>query len=196
MDPNQAPALVNTDPAYHGGLDAVNRGMVLLVNASKPAGWLNGAGDGTQTGDTGNAGNGTLKVLPAPPGEPYVAAGCDFFVAGDFDLDYVGSVCAGYGTLTNDATSVKTVPVTTDAERMALSDYVFIRLAAPFTVDPDSGSFSYPLQSLEYAGSANASALQPVIDARDAIAAWNLAHPSPPRGPRSSWAWTPAGRRW
>jgi len=154
--------------------------MVLLVNASKPAGWLNGTGDGTQTGDPGNAGNGSLKVLPAPPGSPYIAAGCDYFIAGDFDLNYVGSVSTGYGTMTNGTSSVKLVPVSTDAERMALSDYVFIRLAAPFTVDPDSGSFSYPLQSLEYAGSANASALQPVIDARDAIAAWNVAHPTSP----------------
>ena len=38
--------------------------MVLLVNAAKPAGWLNGTGDGTQTGDKGNAGNGTLQGAP------------------------------------------------------------------------------------------------------------------------------------
>ena len=91
---------------------------------------------------------------------------------------------------------MKTVPVTTDAERMALSDYVFVRIAAPFTVDPDSGSFSYPLQSLEYAGNANAAALQPVVDARSAITAWNQAHPTSPRRPRSSSAWTPDGPRW
>ncbi len=172
VDPAQAPALVNTDAAYTAGLDAMNRGMVLLVNAAKPVGWLNGAGDGTQTGDKGNAGNGTLKVLPAPPGEPYVAAGCDYFVAGDFDLDYVRSVSAGYGNLTNDSPNVKGVPVTTAAQRMALSDYVFVRVAAPFTADPDSGAYDYSLQSLEYGPNANAAALQAVADARAAIAGW------------------------
>lgn len=172
VDPALAPAVVNSDAAYTGGLDAMNRGMVLLLNADKPVGWLNGAGDGTQTGDKGNAGNGTLKVLPAPPGEPYVSAGCDYFVAGDFDLDYVRSVSAGYGNLTNDAPNVKGVPVSTAAERMALSDYVFVRIAAPFTSDPDSGSYDYSLQALEYGPSANASALQPVAAARSAITAW------------------------
>lgn len=173
VDPAQAPVVVNSDAAYTGGLDAMNRGMVLLLNAAKPAGWLNGVGDGTQTGDKGNAGNGTLKVLPAPPGEPYVSAGCDYFVAGDFDLDYVRSVSAGYGNLTNDAPNVKGVPVTTAAERMALSDYVFIRVAAPFTSDPDSGSFDYSLQSLMYGSSANAAALDAVAAARSAIDSWS-----------------------
>ncbi len=172
VDPALAPQLVNSDAAYTGGLDAMNRGMVLLLNEAKPAGWLNGAGDGTQTGDKGNAGNGSLKVLPAPPGEPYVSAGCDYFVAGDFDLDYVRSVSAGYGNLTNDAPNVKGVPVTTAAQRMALSDYVFIRVAAPFTTDPDSGAYDYSLQSLEYGPNANASALQAVAAARAAITAW------------------------
>jgi len=172
VDPAQAPVLVNTDPSYQAGLDAMNRGMVLLVNVDKPAGWLNHNGDGTQTGDKGNAGNGTLKVLPAPPGEPYVAAGCDYFIAGDFDLDYVRSVSAGYGNLTNDAPNVKGVPVTTAAQRMALSDYIFVRIAAPFSSDPDSGTFNYSLASLEYASNANAAALQAVADARAAIAGW------------------------
>ena len=174
VDPAQAPALVNTDEAYNGGLDAMNRGMVLLVNVTKPSGWLNGEGNGTQTGDPYNAGNGTLKVLPAPPGIPYgPLPASDFFVGGDIDLDYVRSVSAGYGNLTHDALNVKGVPVTTAAQRMALSDYVFIRIAAPFTSDPDSGSFDYSLESLEYGSNANASALQAVADARAAISAWS-----------------------
>lgn len=171
VDAAQAPALCNTDLAYQGGLDAMNRGMVLLHNAAKPSGWLNGAGDGTQTADKGNAGNGSLKVLPAPPGEPYVSAGCDYFVAGDFDLDYVRSVSAGYGNLTNDSPNVKGVPVSTAAQRMALSDYVFVRIAAPFTADPDSGALGYALPSLEYAGN-DPAVLAPVAAARAAIQAW------------------------
>jgi len=182
VDPAQAPVVVNSDAAYTGGLDAMNRGMVLVLNADKPTGWLNGTTcppiptgspcPGTQTGDKGNAGNGTLKVLPAPPGEPYVAAGCDYFVAGDFDLDYVRSVSAGYGNLTNDAPNVKGVPVSTAAERMALSDYVFVRVAAPFSSDPDSGSYDYSLQSLMYGTSDNAAALDALAAARSAIDGW------------------------
>ncbi len=171
--PSQAPLLVNTDTSRNAGLDALSRGMVLVVNAAKPAGWLNHLGDGTQTGDKGNAGNGSLKVLPAPPGEPYVAAGCDYYIAGDFDLDYVRSVSQGYGNLTNDAPNVKGVVVTTAAQKMALSDYVFIRIAAPFTSDPDSGAYDYSLQSLQYGSNANAAALQPIADARAAITAWS-----------------------
>lgn len=174
-----APSLVNGDTAYTTGLDAMNRGMVLLLNATKPVGWLNGTlGDGTQIGDKGNAGNGTLKVLPAPPGEPYVAAGCDYYVAGDFDLDYVRSVSAGYGTLTNDAATVKLVAAPTPAAKMALSDYVFIRVAAPFTSDPDSGAYDYSLQSLEYGPNANADALAAVAAARAAIDSWTGTLPS------------------
>lgn len=171
VDATKAPSLCNTDVAYQAGLDAMDRGMVLLVNKAKPAGWLNGKGDGSQSSDKGNAGNGSGKVLPAPPGEAYVAAGCDYFVAGDFDLDYVRSVSAGYGTLTNDATSVKGVPVTTAAQRMALSDYIFVRIAAPYTRDPDSGSLKESLASLEYAGN-SATVLDPVAAARAAIATW------------------------
>jgi beta-glucosidase len=172
VDPARAPALANTDAAYQAGLDAMNRGMVLLVNEAKPAGWLNGAGDGTQVADKGNAGNGTLKVLPAPPGEPYVAAGCDYFVAGDFDLDYVRSVSAGYGNLTNDAPNVKGVTVTTAAQRMALSDYVFIRIAAPAAADPDSGPLGLPTPSLSYAGT-DLAPMAPVQAARAAIDGWS-----------------------
>jgi len=169
IDEAQAPALVNTDPSYRAGLNAMNRSMVLIVNKDKPEGWLNGQGDGTQTEDKGNAGNGTMKVLPAPPGEPYVAAGCAYFVMGNFDLDYVRSVSAGYGELTNDATSIDDVPVSTAAERIARSDYVFIRIDAPYSYDPDSGSLGHGKSSLEYAGADNADALAPLIQARNAI---------------------------
>jgi beta-glucosidase-like glycosyl hydrolase len=171
VDAAKAPSLCNTDTAYQTGLDAMNRGMVLLVNKAKPSGWLNGKADGTQTSDKGNAGNGSGKVLPAPPGEPYVAAGCDYYVAGDFDLDYIRSVSAGYGTLTNDATSVKNVPVTTAAQRMALSDYIFIRIASPFLRDADSGALAQPMSALTYASTAP-TLLDPVIEARAAIKAW------------------------
>ncbi len=172
VDAAAAPTLVNTDLSYRAGLDAMTRGMVLLVNADKPSGFLNGAGDGTQSGDKGNAGNGSMKVLPAPPGEPYVSAGCSFFILGDFDLDYVRSVSAGYGELTNDATSIKGVTVTTPAQRMALSDYVFIRMTTPFTRDADSGALNLPTPLLEYAGAANASELADIATAKAAIAAW------------------------
>lgn len=172
VEPAKAPQSINTDLSYRAGLDAMNRGAVLLVNVAKPTGFLNGNGDGTQVGDKGNAGNGSLKVLPAPPGEPYVAAGCSYFIMGDFDLDYVRSVSAGYGELTNDATSIKGVPVTTAAERIALSDYVFIRIAPPFTKDPDSGALDLPTPSLEYAGAANAEELDDLVAAKAAIAGW------------------------
>lgn len=172
VDAERAPAYCNTGIARPGGLDAMNRGLVLLVNVDKPDGWLDGDGDGTQTGDKGNAGNGSGKVLPAPPGQPYVAAGCDYFVAGDFDLDYVKSVSTGYGNLTNDSPIVKGVAVDTDAERMALSDYVFVRIAAPATHDPDSGELDLPLPSLTYAGN-DPAVLAPVAAARAAIDGWS-----------------------
>ncbi|MCB9735147.1 MAG: glycoside hydrolase family 3 protein [Deltaproteobacteria bacterium] len=169
VDPSAANALVNTDPSYRAGLNAMNRSMVLLVNADKPAGWLNSGGDGTQTGDKGNAGNGSLKILPAPPGEPYVRAGCSYFILGDFDLDYVRSVSAGYGELTNDATEIDGVPVTTPEQRIARSDYVFIRVPAACTADPDAGALTTCGPSLTYAGSENADVLDLLGYVRDAI---------------------------
>lgn len=172
VDPEQAPALANNDVHYRAGLKAMNRSLVLVYNADKPTDFLNGAGDGTQTGDKGNAGNGTMKVLPAPPGEPYVSAGCAYYVAGDVDLDYVRSVSNGYGLLTNDVQNLKDIDVSTPAERMALSDYIFIRAEAPFTPDPESGSLNYPLSSLEYEDAANEATLAPVDEALAAIAAW------------------------
>jgi beta-glucosidase len=171
VDPTQAPIVVNSVAAYQAGLDAMNRSMVLVVNALKPANWLNGGGDGTQTADKGNAGNGTLRILPAPPGEPYVRAGCRYFVMGNFDLDYVRSVSAGYGEMTNDATLIDGVPVTTDAEKIARSDYVFVRLDAPHTTDPDAAPFDWSLESLLWGTNANAAELDDVTFARDAIQA-------------------------
>ncbi len=174
VDAAQAPALCNTDLSYRAGLGALDRSMVLVINASKPAGWLNHNGDGTQTGDKGNAGNGSGLVLPAPPGEPYVSAGCRYYVgAGNIDLDYVRSVSAGYGELTNDESVINSVPVSTEADKMAASDYIFIRINTPYTYDTDSGPLNYSKASLEYASAenspANAALLQPVIDARAAI---------------------------
>lgn len=171
VDETQAAAIVGqfNDTHYRASLNASNASMVLIVNKDKPEDFLNGDGDGTQTEDKGNAGNGTMKVLPAPPGEPYVAAGCAFFVAGNIDLDYVRSVSAGYGELTNDAPSIGGVPVTNAAERMANSDYVFVRVSTPFTYDADSGSLGHATASLEYAGADNADALAPLAAARAAI---------------------------
>lgn len=178
VDPEQAPALANTDAAYRAGLRVMGRSLVLLKNAQKPANWLNGDGDGTQVGDKGNAGNGTLKVLPAPPGEPYVSAGCTYFILGNFDLDYVRSVSAGYGLLTNDVLSINDIPVDTPEARMAMSDYIFIRIDAPTTADPDSGALGLPTQDLEYAQADNADQLAPVRAARAAVDSWSGAVPS------------------
>jgi hypothetical protein len=90
---------------------------------------------------------------------------------GNFDLDYVRSVSAGYGEMTNDATVIDGVPVTTDAEKIARSDYVFVRLDAPHTTDPDAAPFDWSLESLLWGTSANAAELDDVTFARDAIQA-------------------------
>lgn len=169
VDAARAPSQTNTDASYRAGLRALDRGYVMLKNADKPAGWLNGQGDGTQTGDKGNAGNGSRKVLPAPPGEPYVVAGCSYFIAGHFDLDYIRSVSTGYGELTNDATSIKEIPVSTPEERIPLSDYVFFRLDTPFTQDPDAGNIDLPLASLSWMGAGNAAELGELAAIRAAI---------------------------
>lgn len=146
----------------------MNRGMVLLMNDSKPAGWLVGGGDGTQTGDKGNAGNGSMRVLPAPPGEPYVRAGCNYYIMGSLDIDYVTSVAAGYGTLTNSASSINGVATDNAAARIALSDYVFVRIDAPTTLDPDSGTLGLPDATLGY----TSAQLSELAAARTAIDAW------------------------
>jgi hypothetical protein len=51
---------------------------------------------------------------------------------------------------------------------MALADYVFVRIAAPYTPDPESGPLGHALPSLEYAGN-DASVLAPIAAARAAI---------------------------
>ena len=163
---------------YSASLTAMDASMVLVTNATKPNGWLEGMGDGTQMGDKGNAGNGSQRVLPAPPGEPYVSAGCKFFVgAGNLSLDYVSTVAAGYGELTNYEDKIAGANTPTDSDKMAASDYIFIRISAPFTADTDSGPLNYSLASLQYKSSdnnaVNAAYLQPIIDARNAI----MSHP-------------------
>ncbi|MCA9668490.1 MAG: glycoside hydrolase family 3 protein [Myxococcales bacterium] len=163
VDDSAAAGLVNTTAAKTAGQTAMDHAIVLLVNQTKPSGFLNGGGDGTQTGDKGNAGNGTMKVLPAPPGEPYVAAGCSYFMMGNVDWDFVFESSAGFGELTN------FLPGKTDEERIALSHYVFILLDAPFTADPDSGPLELAKSSLEYATNANASVLAQIATARAAI---------------------------
>ena len=179
VDVTQAAPTVVTGGGYLGGLDAMDRSMVLVVNGPKPSNWLNGSGDGTQSGDTGNAGNGSGHILPAPPGQVYVAAGCNFYIAGDFLLDFVRSVSAGYGNLLNDATSIAIpsgdpahptiVPLNSDADRMSWADYVLIRVAAPCSPDAASGPLNYCATSLQYAGADNSAELAPLATARAAI---------------------------
>ena len=152
VDPTKAAGAVATDVEYQASLSAFNKSQVLLLNTNKPAGFLNGTGDGTQTGDKGNAGNGSGKVLPAPPGAPYIAAGCAYYVAGNFDLDYVRSVSAGYGELTNDETTVYGYATPTPELRAARADYVFVRVSSPFVADPDSGALNLPQPSLTWSG--------------------------------------------
>jgi hypothetical protein len=60
---------------------------------------------------------------------------------------------------------------------MALSDYIFVRIAAPYTRDPDSGGFDYSLDSLMYAGN-DPAVLAPVAAARAAIDGWHGTPPS------------------
>lgn len=168
VDEAKAPSLTNADAAKRGGWAAQGDGMVLILNKAKPAGWLNGSGDGSQQADKGNAGNGTGLVLPAPPGEPYVAAGCAYFIGGNFDLDYVRSVSAGYGELTNDSNSIGGKTVSTAEQRMANSNYVFIRVSPPCEQDAASGSLKHCTTSLEY-GPMSVDPLAEVRAARAAI---------------------------
>ncbi|MFT3913344.1 MAG: glycoside hydrolase family 3 N-terminal domain-containing protein [Anaeromyxobacteraceae bacterium] len=160
----------HTAEMYQQSLYAMWGGMVLLRNVQKPAGFLNGGGNGTQTNDPFNAGNGTLKVLPAPPGTAYLLLSNFAYFAGDFDLEYVNSVSSGYTSMMNGARVCgwSSTPVTTDAERMACSDYVFVRVKAPWTLDPDAGALGLPTGSLSYAAT-DAEILAPVAAARAAI---------------------------
>jgi len=159
------PVPASASPAAdEAALRAMYGGMVLLRNVQKPAGWLNGSGDGTQTGDWHNAGNGTLRVLPAPPGIDYVGSSRPtwFYVGGGFDLDWVDSVSSGYGVLVN---RLATFAAMTEGEKMAASDYVIVRIRTPWPVDPDSGPLGLPLPSLGW----DPAALAPVAAARAAL---------------------------
>ncbi|TNF36954.1 MAG: hypothetical protein EP329_04350 [Deltaproteobacteria bacterium] len=59
--------------------------------------------------------------------------------------------------------------VSTAAERIANSNYVFIRIDAPYSADPDSGDLDYSVASLEYASNDNADVLDDLEFARQAI---------------------------
>ena len=71
--------------------------------------------------------------------------------------------------------------------RMALSDYVFIRIAAPFTADPDSGAFACRSRSLELRRQRQRRALASRSPTR---APPSTPGPAPARRRRSWWAWT------
>ncbi len=196
VDPNEAGNQINTTVSKDAGYASMYRSIVLLLNKNKPAGFLNGIGDGTQTGDPGNAGNGSGKVLPAPPGQVYVAPGCSFYLmpptlddprtqAGNIDWNFVLANSGGYGELTNFVSQITDPrvsdpgvrpssicpinPADTDAKKIACSNYVFLFIDTPYTADPDSGSLELPEQSLEYANNANADLLDFLQTARAAI---------------------------
>jgi beta-glucosidase len=148
VDANAAQGVVLASKGVSAGRQASADGLVVLVNEDKPAGWLDPYVDGQPT--AGNAGNGTGKVLPAPPGIPYEAPGCNFYVGGDVDLNYVRSVYEGYGYLCNDMGTIGGKVADTEAKKMAYCDYVFVRVKAPHVDDPDTGTLGLPLASLEY----------------------------------------------
>lgn len=183
-----AAGLYDPTAARSAGYRAMYRSIVLLLNEDKPSGFLTGPG-------TGNAGNGTGKVLPAPPGTPYISSGCSFYVmpgrseptsqAGNVEWSWLIANSTGFGELTNFAPAITDPrennpaqrpmsdcpidPPFTDAERIACSNYVFIIIDTPYTADPDSGSLALPEQSLEYASNDNADVLDYIQSARDAI---------------------------
>lgn len=190
VDPSEAKGIIESVVSESSGYAAMYRSIALLVNEDKPSDFLNGAGDGTQTGDPGNAGNGSLKVLPAPPGQVYVAAGCSYFLmpsslddprtqAGNIDWDFVIESSTGYGELTNFVTQISDPrdndlpcplnPADTQAKKIACSNYVFVFMDTPYSADPDSGSLELSEQSLEYASNDNADVLGLIQTARDAI---------------------------
>jgi beta-glucosidase len=177
VDAAQARFVCNDPDTASAALDAMDRSMVLVLNAHKPAGWLlNGdqpGEDGTQTGDKNNSGNGTNLVLPAAPGIAYGPTASAYYIAGNFDLGWVGNNSAGYGLMTNNETIIRTVPTPTRADRIAASDYYFVRINAPATLDPDSGPLNYCKASLEYTSDENKAVndalLAPIRDARAAI---------------------------
>jgi len=155
--------------------------LVLLKNADKPIGWLNGSGDGSQSDDPGNAGNGSGKVLPAPPGQKYVWHGASYFIGSGIDLAFVRTLAAGghYGELTNDETTVgcEGAPDCTQCDaptvekRIACSNYFFTRIPSPVAADPDSGPLGLPGQALSWSGNDLTSALAELAAARAAITA-------------------------
>jgi beta-glucosidase-like glycosyl hydrolase len=189
VDPDEVRNLVNTTASKNAGYASMYRSIVLLTNEDKPDDFLNGFGDGSQTGDPGNAGNGSGKVLPAPPGQVYVTAGCSYFFmppslddpktqAGNIDWDFVVESSAGYGELTNFVESITDPrgdgscplnPADTQAKKIACSNYVFVYMDTPYTADPDSGSLELSEQSLEYANNDNADLLGLIETARAAI---------------------------
>jgi beta-glucosidase len=166
VDPDAASTIVSNGGGVEAGRQAAADGLVIVVNNAKPAGWLDRYVNGQPT--AGNAGNGTGRVLPAPPGIPYIDPGAALYAGGDFDLGYVDSVVNGYSRLAcNTAEVIDGHPVSTEAERMAYCEYVFIRVDGAHFDDPDSGSYDYSLTALEY-GTSNP-ALVPVAAARTAI---------------------------
>jgi beta-glucosidase len=165
VDANAAAATIASSKGVSAGRQASADGIVVLVNNDKPSGWLDPYVNGEPT--AGNAGNGTGKVLPAPPGIPYEAPGCNFYVAGDVNLNYVRSVYEGYGYLCNDMEQIKGQAADTEAKKMALCDYVFVRVKAPHVNDPDTGAWNYPAASLEHTDAE----LALVRAAREAISA-------------------------
>jgi hypothetical protein len=163
VDASQAQATVLASKGVSAGRQASGDGLVVVVNNPKPAGWLDPYLGGQPT--AGNAGNGTGNVLPAPPGIPYEQPGCNFYVGGDVNLDYVRSVYEGYGYLCNDMETIGGELADTEAKKMALCDYVFVRVNAPHVDDAETGALKYPLASLEYTGAE----LEAVRAAREAI---------------------------
>ena len=190
VDPDEVRNLVNTADSENAGNAAMRQSIVLLVNEDKPDDFLNGFGDGSQTRDPGNAGNGSGKVLPAPPGQVYVTAGCSYYLtppskdepttqAGNVDWDYVIANSTGYGELTNNVQTISDPhrgpgtcplnPANTPEKKIACSNYVFVFIDTPYTADPDSGSLELSEQSLEYASNDNADVLEYIETARAAI---------------------------
>jgi hypothetical protein len=176
VDPSVAQTTVSSNNEDKAAADAYERSLVLLVNATKPAGWLNGNGDGSQSGDPGNAGNGTGKVLPAPPGRVYYAHGAAYYIGSGFNLDAIRSHSADYGELTNDETTVgcdvcTKCDASTTPKRIACSDYYFIRIPTPVVADPDSGPLSLPQAPLSWADNGLSAALAEIQSVKDAMAA-------------------------
>jgi beta-glucosidase len=144
-------------PGRTAGLEAQADSVLVLVNNPKPAGFLD---DGPTQGI---AGNGTGKVLPAPPGVPYVAPGATMYVGGALDFDYVNGVVGGYSREFCNTRDVS------PALQISGCEYVFIRVNAAGTADPDAGSLGYPTASLQYGASDGLDAVAAARAAIDAV---------------------------